>query len=124
MAEPLDSLVDGKEIDHDNHDDGDNNESSEGEDTVEVEDENEQHSFTDDSVEVEDEIVDKFICTFHYCDYDIEFDNELKLDRVERETFLARPTQALYNKLNNWGERNQIGLEKVKIQLQNFTLAM
>jgi hypothetical protein len=31
----------------------------------------------------------------------------------------ARPTQASYNKPDNWVERNRIGLERVKQQLQD-----
>jgi hypothetical protein len=34
----------------------------------------------------------------------------------------TRPMQAFYNKPDNWRERNQIGLEKVKKQLQNHSL--
>jgi len=65
-----------------------------------------------------DESVHKFIRTFHNGDYDQEFDDALSSDRsaVVPNT---RPTQASYNKPDNWVERNRIGLEKVKEQLQN-----
>jgi hypothetical protein len=66
-----------------------------------------------------DEFVEKFVLTFSYGDYDAEFDNALCLDRNESVTLPVRPTQASYNKPDNWIERNQIGLEKVRIQLQN-----
>jgi len=65
---------------------------------------------------IENEYVDKFIHTFHKGDYDQEFDNTLSFDRTV--TLLAMPTQASYIKPNNWRERNQIGLEKMKEQLQ------
>jgi hypothetical protein len=50
-------------------------------------------------------------------EYDIEFDNALILDRSVIPS--ARPSQASYNKPNNWRDRNRIGLEKVKKQLQS-----
>jgi hypothetical protein len=104
MAEPLDNLeMDGEEIGSDDNDDGDDdNESSEGEYIVEVEDED----------------VEPFLRTFHNGDYDAEFDNALCFDRVESLALPNQPTQASYNKPDNWRERNRIGLEKVKEQLQ------
>jgi hypothetical protein len=48
----------------------------------------------------------KFIRTFHIGDYDTEFDDALRSDRSV--TLPARPTQASYNKPDNWVERNQI----------------
>jgi hypothetical protein len=94
--------MDGEEIDSDdNDDDGDDNESSEGVDIVEVEDENN---------------VEEFLRTFHNGDYDAEFDNALSLDRAVPSR--VGPTQAAYNKPDNWLERNRIGLARVKKQLQ------
>ena len=52
-------------------------------------------------------------------DYDQEFDDALGLDRSV--PLLEMPTQASYNKPDNWIDRNRIGLEKVKEQLQNWT---
>jgi hypothetical protein len=106
MAEPLDNLeMDGEEIDSDDSDDGDDdNESSEGEDIVEVEDENN---------------VEEFLRTFHNGEYDAEFYNALSLDRAVPLSN-TRPTQASYNKPDNWIERNRIGLKKIKGQLQNY----
>jgi hypothetical protein len=63
------------------------------------------------------ENVETFIRTFHNGDYDQEFDTGLSIDRSV--TLPVRPTQTLYNKPDNWRERNQIGLEKIKRQLQN-----
>jgi hypothetical protein len=63
-----------------------------------------------------DEIVEIFIRTFHNGDYDTEFDDKLSYDRSV--TLPARSTQESYNKPDNWRERNRIGLEKVKRQLQ------
>jgi hypothetical protein len=67
--------------------------------------------------EIEVEHVEKFLRTFHKGDYDAEFDTFLTLDRSA--ALPARTTQAAYNKPDNWIERNRIGLEKIKIQLQN-----
>jgi hypothetical protein len=71
----------------------------------------------DDEDTIKHEIVEKFIRTFSIGDYDIEFDNALCEDR--KVTLPAQPTQASYNKPDNWRERNRIGLDKVKIQLQS-----
>ena len=73
-------------------------------------------SISDDEV-IEDEIVEKFIRTFYIGNYDIEFDNALSYDRGV--ILPARPTQALYNKPDNWIERNRIGLEKMEGRLQS-----
>ena len=54
--------------------------------------------------EVEEEIVDKFVLTFSNGDYDDEFDHSLSLNNSL--TFPARPSQALYNKPDNWVERS------------------
>jgi hypothetical protein len=70
----------------------------------------------DDDV-IEDVIVEEFIRTFHYCNYDMEFDNALSLD-PSSVIPSARPTQASYNKPDNWQDRNRIGLERVKDQLR------
>jgi hypothetical protein len=72
-------------------------------------------------MEIEDEIVEKFLRTFHRGDYDAEFDNELcSTDRAEAVNLRSHPTQASYNKPDNWIHRNGTGLEKVLGQLQNF----
>jgi hypothetical protein len=68
--------------------------------------------------EVHDEIVNKFIGTFHNGDYDQEFDDALSSDRsIAQPT--TRATQASYIKPDNWIERNRIGLERVKEQLED-----
>jgi hypothetical protein len=59
--------------------------------------------------------VKKFIRNVHNGDYDQEFDNALSSDRSITPS--DRPTQASYNKLENWVQRNRIGLEKVMQQL-------
>ena len=66
----------------------------------------------------EDEIVEPFLHSFSNGDYDAEFDDALCLDRIESVTLPVRPTQASYNKPDNWIERNRIGLDKIKGQLQ------
>jgi hypothetical protein len=53
---------------------------------------------------------------FHKGYYDTELDDKLSLDRGE--TSVAHSTQASYIKPDNWQERNRIGLELVKEQLQ------
>jgi hypothetical protein len=65
---------------------------------------------------IEDVIVESFIRNFHKGDYDVELDDVLSSDRGI--IIAARPTQASYNKPDNWFERNRIGLERVKKQLQ------
>jgi hypothetical protein len=79
-------------------------------------DDSERDNESDDDV-IEDEIVEEFIRTFHNCNYDMEFDNALSLDRSKAMHY-PRPTQESYNKPDNWQDRNRIGLEKVKEQLQ------
>jgi hypothetical protein len=70
----------------------------------------------DDEDIIKDEIVEKFILTFSNGDYDDELDDYLIYDRVV--TLPARPTQASYNKPDNWRERNRIGLERLKVKLE------
>jgi len=65
------------------------------------------------------EFMETFIRTFHNCDYDAaEFDDKLSSDRAE--PLPVRPTQTLYNKPDNWRQRNRIGLEKLKEQLEKY----
>jgi hypothetical protein len=90
----------------------DDDEEDENDDGIESEEEEE--------VEVHDKSVHKFIRTFHNGDYDKEFVNALSSDRaVPLPT--TQTTQASYNKLDNWRERNRIGLEETKRLLQNCT---
>jgi hypothetical protein len=78
----------------------------------------------DDSIsvidEIGDDIVGKFILTFSNGDYDAKFDDKLSADQglVLPNT---QPMQSSYNKPDNWVERNRIGLEKVKEQLETCT---
>jgi hypothetical protein len=104
---------DDEEIDDDDDDDDDNyNDEDDSEDSKSDDEE------SDDDDGVEDEIfLEKFIRTFHNGDYDAEIDDKLSLDRSPWHG-PARP-QASYNKPDNWRERNRIGLEKVKRQLQS-----
>ena len=98
--------------------DDDDDEISEGEDMDDWEEsDDDDDDESSGSGEIHDEIVDKFIRNFHNGDYDLEFDDALCADRgvVLPNT---QPTQAAYNKPDNWVERNRIGLEKVKEQLQ------
>jgi len=78
----------------------------------------EDSSGSDDDVVI-DEIVEQFMRTFHNGDYDQEFDNALSSDR-SAVVPSTRPTQASYNKPDNWRQRNRIGLEKVEEQLQGL----
>jgi len=91
-------------------------------DDEEEESEDDDDEDDDESVEeVKDETVEKFIRTFHNGDFDTEFDDSLSVDRGV--TFLVRSTArpgALYNKPDNWQERNRIGLEKVEEQLEGL----
>lgn len=84
-----------------------------GEDGEEESDDDDEHFSVE---EIEDEIVETFIRTFSNGDYDAEFDDKLCLNRMVPVP--AQFTQASYNKPDNWVERNQIGLGKVKCWLQ------
>ena len=86
--------------------DNDDDEEDESDDGIESEEEEEVH----------DESVHKFIRTFSNGDYDQEFDNTLNSDRGVIPP--VRPTQASYNKPDDWRERNQIGLMNLQEQLQ------
>jgi hypothetical protein len=83
----------------------------------EDEDDDDDGDDEEEEMKIEDEIVEKFIRNFHKGEYDVELDDTLSSD--QGIISLARPTQASYNKPDNWRERNQIGLEKVKEQLQD-----
>ena len=75
-------------------------------------------SLGSDDEEINYEIVEKFIRTFHNCDLDDEIEAAFSFDRGA--TLPVRHTQASYHKPDNWRERNRIGLEKVKEQLENI----
>ena len=66
----------------------------------------------------QNENLEAFIHAFNNGVCDVEFDNALGSDRSVIP-LSARPSQASYNKPNNWKERNRIGLENVKQQLQS-----
>jgi hypothetical protein len=70
--------------------------------------------------QIDDEIVEQFILNFHNGDYDTKFDDALCSDRDVASPDDTRPTQASYNKPDNWRERNRIGLTNVKDRLQNY----
>ena len=108
--------MDGNDTDNEEMDDGE-------EDEIDDDDEEEEEESEDDNEDNDEEeeieaviIMEKFICTFHNGDYDAEFDDLLSYDRGVIP--LVQSTQASYNKPDNWVERNRIGLEKVKRQLQ------
>jgi len=91
----------------------------------EDEEESDDDDDNNDDEVIEDKIVEKFISTFSIGDYDIEFDNALSYDRGV--ILPARPTQAPYNKPDNWIERNRLGLERVKDCIESvshFNLAL
>jgi hypothetical protein len=98
----------GEDFESDNDDDEEDESASDDDDDDEEEEEEEVH----------DETVHKFIRTFGNGDYDQEFDDALSSDQSVTWLGPARPTQASYNKPDDWRERNRIGLEKVKEQLQ------
>jgi hypothetical protein len=108
--------------------DNDEEESGDDDSDEEIDDDDNNYGDVDDSEnsEISDEEeeesgykidVEKFIHTFHNGDYDAEIDSKLSLDRSPWHG-PARPTQSSYNKPDNWRERNRIGLERVKEQLQ------
>jgi hypothetical protein len=85
----------------------------------EEESDNDNDDDDDDSRSDEEKMknMESFIRTFHIGGYDVELDNALCYERGIIP--LAHPTQASYNKPDNWRERNRIGLEEVKEQLQS-----
>jgi len=111
--ERMDGADDDEEVDDGEEDEIDYEEEEEEE---ESEDDDEDD---DEEEEIEDIIssIKKFIRTFHNGDYDAEFDDVLSFDRGVIP--LVWSTQASYNKPDNWVERNRIGLENVKRQLQD-----
>jgi hypothetical protein len=101
-----DNDSDDEEIDGDDDDNNDDDE-----DDSEDNESDEEETSDDETIDIhiEDEILEKFICTFHNGDYDAEIDDKLSSDRSPWHG-PARPTQASYNKPDNWRERNRIGL--------------
>ena len=89
--------------DEEENDDDDDDEEDESVDSIESEEEEED----------DNKIAHKFIRTFSNGYYDQEFDDALISDR-SRISWARPTTQASYNKPDNWIDRNQIGLEKVK----------
>jgi hypothetical protein len=106
----MDDLREDESDEEENYDDDDDDEDEDvSVDSIESGEEEE---------EVDNEIVDKFTRTFHKGDYDAEFDDALSYDRSVIPP--ARHSQASYNKPDNWQDRNQIGLERVKKKLQTY----
>jgi hypothetical protein len=108
-----------EDIESEDDDDG-NSEGDDMDDFGEENDDEESGNDEDDDKSISDEKIKNmeiFIRTFHNGDYDTEFEAALSVDR--RVTLPVRPTQASYNKPDNWIERNRIGLEEVKRQLQS-----
>ena len=91
----------------DDDDDDDDDEEDESDDGIENDDEED---------EVHDESVHKFIRTFHTGDYDKRFNDALSLDRSVIPP--VRPTQASYNKPDNWSQINRLGLMTLQEQLR------
>jgi hypothetical protein len=110
----------------DDDDDDDDEKNSEGDDMDDSEEDNDDEESGDDDDDDDDSRNDEekmknmeiFIRTFHNGNYDIQFEAALSLDRSGIEPDMH--TQALYNKPDNWSERNRIGLGKVKRQLQSY----
>jgi hypothetical protein len=109
-----DGLFEGGDRDEEENDDDDDDEEDESVDSIESEEEEEE----EDNV-----IAHNFIRTVSNGYYNQEFDDALSSDRsistLTNWANGARPTQASYNKPDNWIDRNRIGLEKVKEQIQN-----
>jgi hypothetical protein len=108
--EHMDDLGEDESDEEESDNDDDDDEEDESEDIIESEEEEKE--------EINYETVHKFIRTFRNGDFDAEFDDALSSDRSAVVPD-SRPTQASYNKPDNWRERNRIGLEGVKESLQN-----
>jgi hypothetical protein len=100
---------DEEEIDDDGGDDDEEEESD-----VDDDDDDDSGSVE----EVKDEIVDSFIRNFHNSEYDVELDDTLSSDRGI--ILPAWPTQASYNKPDNWRERNEFGLQLTMEAVENW----
>ena len=97
--------------------DGDNDDdNSEGDDDMDDFGEDNDEDDDDDDDEETMKNMEIFIRTFHNGDYDKVFVNSLNLDR--NKILPDYPSQASYNKPDDWVGRNRIGLERVKAQLQ------
>jgi hypothetical protein len=87
----------------DNDDDDDDDDDTDDEDEIDNEDDDDDNSSSKiiDDDEIGDEIVEKkFILTLSNGDYDAKFDNKPNYDRSVIPP--ARPTQASYNRPDNW----------------------
>jgi hypothetical protein len=107
--------------DDNNDDDNDNDDNDHDNDDMDDsgEDNDDEESGNDDDDDGEKmKNMETFIRTFHNGNYDIQFEAALSFYRSENVSLAHRPTQASYNKPDDWVERNRIGLEKVKEQLQ------
>jgi hypothetical protein len=71
----------------------------------------------DDVGDDDDDEEEKFIRTFHIGDNDAEIDDKLIHDRAVTLR-PVHPRQASYHKPDDWRQRNRIGLEEVKEQLE------
>ena len=109
-----------EEVGSDGDNDDDMLDDSSEEDSDEEDSDNDDDDDDDNSISEEEKMknTETFIRSFHNGDYDIEFDNALRLDMDRYGPSSVRPTQASYNKPDNWIERNRIGLERVKGWLQ------
>jgi hypothetical protein len=105
------------EEDIENEDDDDDN-NSEGDDMDDFGEDNDDEESGNDDDDDEERMTNMeiFIRTFHNGNYDIEFEAAHSFDRCV--TLQVWPTQASYNKPDNWRQRNRIGLEGVREQLQ------
>jgi hypothetical protein len=106
-----DEISEGEDMDNEwsNDDESDDNNNMPYVDYLDESNEDEDSDNDDDggSSVIEDEVtVEIFVCTFHNGDYDTEIDDKLSLDRSPWHG-PARPTQASYNKPDNWRERNR-----------------
>ena len=99
----------GSDVDEEEDDD-----SSEGDDDISGDNNDDEDTGSENDIDLDN--VEKFIRNVYNDGYDIDFDIALCFDR--NVTLPGRPTQASYNKPENWVHRNRIGLEKVKRQLQ------
>jgi hypothetical protein len=108
MADLREDDRDRDDEENDDDDDDDDDDEDESDDGIENDDDEEE--------EVHDESVHKFIRTFHTGDYDQGFNDALSFDRSVIPP--VRPTQASYNKPDNWSQINRLGLMTLQEQLQ------
>ena len=109
---------DDESSERDEMDDDSSGEDGDDNDNDDDDDDDNDSSLGSDDEEINYEVVETFIRNFHNGVLDDETEAALSFDRGVTTNFSGSVTQATYHKPDNWRERNRIGLERVKEQLE------